>query len=54
MSKKADVMRMTNALLEALENVWDEDLSDKVCIAISGNEPFSEEEIAEADMELDR
>ena len=48
---KADIMRMTNALLEALERCWDEGLTDRVCVAISSNEPFDEDEIAEAEEE---
>ncbi len=48
---KAHVMRMTNALLGAMESCWDEDLTDRVCAAVSGNEPFDEDEIAEAEKE---
>lgn len=48
---KANIMRITNELLSALESYWDEDLVDRVCIAISSNEPFDEDEIAEAERE---
>lgn len=48
---KAKIMRMTNELLAALENCWDEDLTDRVCAAVSGNYPFDEDEIAEAEKE---
>ena len=48
---KAKIMRMTNELLAALENCWDEDLTEKVCAAVSCNVPFDEDEIAEAEEE---
>lgn len=48
---KAKIMRMTNELLAALESCWDEELTDRVCAAVSGNEPFDEDEIAEAEEE---
>lgn len=51
MSNKAEIMRMTNALLAALESCWDEDLTDSVCAAVSCNAPFDEDEIAEAEKE---
>lgn len=53
MSKKADVMRMANALLEALESCWDEDLTDRVYTAVACNAPFDEDEIADAEREGD-
>lgn len=48
---KASIMRMTNALLMALENCWDEELTERVCAAVSCNEPFDEDEIVEAEEE---
>ena len=48
---KAKIMRMTNDLLSALESCCDEDLTDRVCAAVSCNEPFDEDEIAEAEGE---
>lgn len=44
-----EIMRMTNALLAALESCWDEELTDKVVAAVSCNVPFDEDEIAEAE-----
>lgn len=51
MISKKEIMLKTNALLEALENCWDEELIDRVCAAVAGNEPFDEDEIAAAEEE---
>lgn len=45
---KVQIMRMTNELLEAMESYWDEDLTNRVCAAVSCNQPFDEDEIAAA------
>lgn len=45
----ANIMRLTNRLLEELENCGDESLVDQVCTNISSNTPFDEDEIAAAE-----
>lgn len=45
----AKIMRLTNQLLDELENSGDEILVDLVCTNISCNTPFNEDEIAAAE-----
>ena len=45
---KARAMQLTNSLLIILNILWDEELIEKVCAAVSCNVPFTEDEIAAA------
>lgn len=42
---RAQIMRATNNLIEMLECCDDGDFVDRVCCAVSCNDPFSDEEI---------
>lgn len=42
---KVQIMRAVNSLLEMLECCDDGDFIDRVCTAVSCNDPFSDEEI---------
>lgn len=48
---KAKIMRLTNALLSALDSCYDEDLVDEVCARVSSYDPFDEDDIARAENE---
>lgn len=45
---KPFIMRLVNRLLEELEYTYDEEFTDRVVAAVSYNQPFTEDEIAEA------
>ena len=51
MSQKANIMRLTNQLLRALDNCWDADLVENVVVNVSCNVEFTDEEIEEAEEE---
>ena len=46
---KAQIMRLANQLIEALDNCQDGDFVDEVCVNVASNVPFDEEEIAAAE-----
>lgn len=50
---KAEIMRMANKLIAALEIIHDDEFVDDVCYAVMSADPFSAETIAKAVEEED-